>query len=215
MPTSVEGPVSGPPATQCDPLPFIAAQPWPEIVARVNDRVITRAALIIRLLQSRATNPALFDDAYDAAGPDAAQLIVRAMVSRELQLQEAQRLAVIVSEADVEHELAALRQRFGGETALARALSEAAITEAQWREEARRNCLITALARTLAQRCPVSAQDLADERRRRSGCGSAAELRAAAQQRRWARSKAEWMRSLACRSRIWYAMPPPSTAGRQ
>lgn len=215
MPTSVQGPVSGPPATQCDSLPFIAAQPWPEVVARVNDRAITRAALVIRLLQSRAANPALFDDAYDAAGPEAAQLIVRAMVSRELQLQEAQRLAVSVSEADVERELAALCRRFGGEAALEQTLNEAAITAAQWREEARRNRLIAALERSLAQLCSVSAEDLADERRRRDGHGTAAELRAAAQQRRWARSKAEWMRSLECQFRIWYATPPPSTAGRQ
>lgn len=89
----------------------------PEPLARVNGRPVTQAQVDdVRAEARLAGEQKDADDALDEA------------IGRELVRQEAERLGLVVDEAEVNERLAAVAERVGGEEALAQALEKAGMS---------------------------------------------------------------------------------------
>jgi hypothetical protein len=204
------------------------AQPadLPEVVARINDAVITRQALRARLAQSRSMNPQRFDAADAGARQQAMQRVLNDMVLRELEVQEARRRGFSVADAEVERELDALRRRYPDEAALTQSMAEHQITLAQWREETRRNLLIAKLEQTILAGIPVTDEEIRKEYTqnfwRGKGEPPAKELAEhrehmlqVIRQRKWTGARRAWRDALIATATIWRWSPAPPTDAEQ
>ncbi|OGI40839.1 MAG: hypothetical protein A2V91_06350 [Candidatus Muproteobacteria bacterium RBG_16_64_10] len=198
----------------------------PEVVARVNNTAITRAELETRLAQSRSMNPALFDTMPPPERQRATLRVLNDMVIRELEVQEARRRGFAVADAEIERELAGLRQRFPDEAALVKNLAEHKITLAQWREETRRNLLIAKLEQTILAGIPVTDEEIRKEYTqnfwRGKGEPPAKELAehrehmlAVIRQRKWTGARRVWRDALIATATIWRWTPAPPTDAEQ
>src|SRR2546421_8125649 len=101
----------------------IAAPAGGSVVATVNGEPITHDALVQRLLSSHGKST------------------LEVMINRTLVNQEAKRLGVSVTDAEVDTRMSLIKNQLGGAEGYSRWLSQSEITEAQHRENARATLL--------------------------------------------------------------------------
>lgn len=99
--------------------PVMAAPAGGTVLATVNGEPITQEALVQRLLSSQGKST------------------LEVMINRMLVLQEAKRLSITVTDAEVDTRMSLIKNQLGGAEAYSRWLSESRITESQHRENAR------------------------------------------------------------------------------
>ncbi len=190
----------------------------PDVVARINGVAITRADFEARLAQSRSMNPVRFDAMAPEEKNRAIVRTLNGMIQRELEVQEARRQGIAAGDAEVEHELEALKRSAAARGGVERMLADYGITPAQWREETRRNLLIRKLEESQSMKIPVSEdelrrefegfwqektpptpQDLAEHREH---------MRMVVQQRKWTIEQRKlWLKPLADAAEIWRWTP--------
>lgn len=190
----------------------------PDVVARINGVAIARADFEARLAQSRSMNPARFDAMAPEEKSRAIVRTLNGMIQRELEVQEAHRRGIVAGDAEVEHELEALKRSAAAKGGVERMLAEYGITLAQWREETRRNLLIRKLEESQSMKIPVSEDEIRrefegfwqektpptpkdlDEHREH--------MRMVVQQRKWTiEQRRLWLKPLADAADIWRWTP--------
>jgi peptidyl-prolyl cis-trans isomerase C len=102
----------------------VVAAPAGAVVATVNGEPITQEALVQRLLSYHG------------------KATLEVMINRALVSQEAKRLGVSVTDAEVDTRMSLIKNQLGGAEAYSHWLNESRITEAQHRENARATLLM-------------------------------------------------------------------------
>jgi hypothetical protein len=143
-----------PTATPVPPTPT----PQPPLAAEVNGRPITLAAFeaeLARYEQGLLATGQTLDQA-----PDRADVVLRAMVERQLILGAADAAGIVVSEADVDAEMALLRAAAGEEGNFAAWLTTNGWTEAAFREEVRASLLQEQIVAQVTGAVPAVAEQV-------------------------------------------------------
>jgi len=196
----------------------LAPHDFPEIVARIDDVTITRSQFETRLAQSRSMNPALFDAMRPGEKARAIVRVLNGMIQRELEVQEARRRKLTVSEEEADRALAELETVYASKGGLKQALADFQITLEQWKKETRENFLIEKLEASQYRRIPISEEEIREEFGNfwketqppsPKDLGEHHEhMRFVVQQRKWAaEGRRKWMQSLADAARIWRWTP--------
>lgn len=197
-------------------------QKFPEVMARVNGVVISRAQFETRLAQSRSMNPELFDRMKPDEKTRAMVRVLNGMIQREIETQEARRRGITASEEEVERLLSDLETTYTNKGGLKQALAEFRITLEQWKEETRRNLLIRKLEQSEFAKILVSDDDIRQEflqhfwQEKRPPTPQELDehrehMRFVIQQRRWDERRKEWLRALADAVQIWRWTPEESS----
>lgn len=194
------------------------AQPFPDIVARINGVEVTRAQFEARIAQSRSMNPKLFDAMAPGEQTRAIVRVLNAMVLRELEVQEARRKKIAVPEKDVERQLSELELTYANKGGLKQALADFQITLDQWKEETRRNLLIHKLEESMYSQIAVSEEDIRQEFTRnfwrekqpptpKDLDEHREHMRMVIQARLWGEHRKPWLESLVNAAEIWRWTP--------
>jgi hypothetical protein len=202
------------------------AQAFPDVVARINAAVITRAQFETRIAQSRSMNPKLFDAMAPEEKTRAIVRVLNAMALRELEVQEARRKGIAVAEQDVQRQLSELELTYANKGGLKQALAEFRITQDQWKEETRRNLLIHKLEESMMSQIAVSDDEIREEFTRnfwremtpptpKDLDAHREHMRMVIQERRWAERRRQWLESLANAAEIWRWTPSGGQAEQQ
>lgn len=197
------------------------AQVFPDVVARINGAVITRAQFETRIAQSRSMNPKLFDAMAPEERTRAIVRVLNAMVLRELEVQEARWKGIVVHEMAVERQLSELELTHANKGGLKQAFTDFQITQDQWKEETRRNLVIRKLEESKMSQIAVSDDEIRDEFIRNfwreMTPPTPADLdehrehmRMVIQERRWAERRRQWLESLVNAAEIWRWTPSAS-----
>lgn len=125
-----------PPATSPKPVP---AQ-LPEVVARVNGEAIGKAEFenAVRNLEGRAGGQVPADQRDRVY-----RGVLDQLIAYRLLVQETKARKIAIFDADIDARLTEIRKRFPSEEAFKKALAQQQLTEAQLREDARTDILVT------------------------------------------------------------------------
>ena len=128
---------------------ILAAAPdgYPEVVASINGRDISGAALARRVAQSRSMDSERFGRMTAEERRQATRRVLRAMVLEEVEYQEAVRRGLTVDDAEIEELLDREIKRYGSRAAFAQTLATGEITIDEWKRDTRRRLVIAKLER--------------------------------------------------------------------
>jgi peptidyl-prolyl cis-trans isomerase C len=156
------GTPSGAPATAAPGASGVKPVPaqLPDVVAKVNDESITRSEFenAIKALEGRAGSPIPAERRDEVF-----RQVLDQLVSFRVLSQETRSRKLTVTEAQIDGELAPLRQQFPGEAEFVAALKQRGTTLEQIRNEARSNLLISQMMRNeIEPTISVQPKDVSD-----------------------------------------------------
>lgn len=194
----------------------------PEVVARINGTSITRAQFEARLAQSRSMNPERYDSMTAEDRNQAMLRTLNSIVLREIEVQEATKHGIKVSDKELERDLNDLKAHARTRGGLEKLLAEYRITLDQWKEEARRNLLIQKLEQTEAAKLPVTQSEIREEFTRHFWqekhpppeavlAEHREHMLAVIRQRKWSLHRKEWLRPLVEAATVWRWTPGTPT----